>query len=107
MENRGTNNPKNNPNQDPNKNNGDPGNKGKKNGQILLIGVVVAMVLLFVTTMLKNQYTEMTTKQITYSKFMTMVEDGKIKSVEITEKKMLNFIFHISKNVCSIQQLKK
>ncbi len=88
MENRGTNNPKNNPNQDPNKNNGDPGNKGKKNGQILLIGVVVAMVLLFVTTMLKNQYTEMTTKQITYSKFMTMVEDGKIKSVEITEKQI-------------------
>ena len=84
MDNRGNNNQ----NQDPNKKNGGPGNKGKRNGQVLLILVVVAMVLLFVSTMLKNQYTEMTTKQITYTEFMKMVKDGKVKSVEITDKQI-------------------
>lgn len=86
MDNRGKNNQQNNQNNDPNKKNG-PGNS-KRNGQIILICVIVAMVLLFITTMLKNQYTELTTKKITYTKFLKMVKDDKIKSVEITDKQI-------------------
>lgn len=86
MDNRGMNNQQNNQNNDPNKKNG-PGNS-KRNGQIILICVIVAMVLLFITTMLKNQYTELTTKKITYTKFIKMVKDDKIKSVEITDKQI-------------------
>lgn len=46
------------------------------------------MVLLFITTMLKNQYTELTTKKITYTEFIKMVKDDKIKSIEITDKQI-------------------
>lgn len=56
----------------------------KKNGQIVLTLVLVGLLLLFLGSLLSSQYTSMTTKQISYSEFISMVEKNQVKEVEIT-----------------------
>ncbi|MCI5493735.1 MAG: ATP-dependent zinc metalloprotease FtsH [Lachnospiraceae bacterium] len=65
----------NNPNNDNNKKNG-------KNGQMILMFLFITLIALFVMSLLNKWSTEMTTQKITYTEFLSMVEEDKVDSVE-------------------------
>ncbi|SEP74237.1 cell division protease FtsH [Lachnospiraceae bacterium NE2001] len=77
----------NNYNQNNNQNNND--NKKKPGGFNGMIGaIVVAVVLSIVFIMAFNNYRASGEKEISYDKFVQMLEDGNVKDVEIYEKKI-------------------
>lgn len=78
MDNQGPNNNKNNENGG---NNG--GGKNNRNGQIVMAFILISLIALFVMSMVTNRFSQMSTKEISYSEFLTMVEEGRVKSVEI------------------------
>ncbi len=59
--------------------NGDNGNKG---GQTIMAFVLVSLIVLFVMTMIMNQVTSGNNTEISYTEFLTMVEEGKVEAVE-------------------------
>lgn len=56
--------------------------KDGKNGQTILMFLVITIVALFFMSLLNKWGTEMTTKEITYTEFIKMIEDDKIDTVE-------------------------
>ena len=68
-------------NNNKNGNNGN-GDKGRKNGQSVMVFILISLITLFIMTMFMNKMTSMSTKEITYSEFLTMVEEGKVESVQ-------------------------
>lgn len=70
-------------NKDSNNKNPD-GNKNGKNGQIILLFLFITLAALFVMSLLNKLGTEMTTQRITYTKFVELVKEDKIESVEFT-----------------------
>lgn len=77
MDNGNMNNGNNNPNQDNNnrKNNG--------NGQMIMMFVLVTLGALFIMSLISRWETQATSQEISYTKFLEMVEEGKVESVEI------------------------
>ena len=49
-----------------NKNNNNQNGKNPRNGQTMLIFVLVSLVLLFVLTLVNNKFTQLNTKEISY-----------------------------------------
>ncbi|MCD8149328.1 MAG: ATP-dependent zinc metalloprotease FtsH [Clostridiales bacterium] len=77
-----------NENRPENEGNNNNNNKNGKNGQnVLLLVVVVVVVLIMVSTM-TNRVSSLTNKEITYSEFLSMVEDGEVESVIITSSEI-------------------
>ncbi len=74
-------------NNGPNQSGGGDGNNQNnnngKNGQSILWFVVVTLVVLFLMSTLTNNMRNITKQEISYSDFMTMVEDGKVEKVVI------------------------
>ncbi|MCD8230351.1 MAG: ATP-dependent zinc metalloprotease FtsH [Clostridiales bacterium] len=59
-------------------------NKNGKNGQSILWIVMIVLVVLLIVTSLTNRVGSLTNQEITYSEFLSMVEDGEVESVVIT-----------------------
>ncbi len=82
MENQGPNNYNN------NGSGGDDGGKGNRNGQIIMAFIMISLVALFVMSMVTNQFSQMSTQEVSYSEFLKMVNgegDWKGKRVESVE----------------------
>ncbi|MCD8218247.1 MAG: ATP-dependent zinc metalloprotease FtsH [Clostridiales bacterium] len=63
-------------------------NKNGRNGQNVLLMVVVVVVVLIMVSTLTNRVSSLTNKEITYSEFLSMVEDGEVESVIITSSEI-------------------
>ncbi len=62
-------------------------NKSPKGGQTLLIFLIIAVLTLILTGVFNNFRKGMTNQEITYNKFMDMLEKGQVQSVEIESGK--------------------
>ena len=71
-------------NNNDNNNKNQNGNKNGKNGQIFLVFLFITLAALFVMSLLNRLGTEMTTQRITYTKFVELVKEDKIESVDFT-----------------------
>ena len=73
-----------------NNNNGNGGGpfKDPKNRQTIIIMLIAAFVTLMCVSMMSRCVTQSTTKEITYSEFLSMVSENKVESVEITEDRI-------------------
>ena len=86
--------------------NGNNGNNGKKGGSrlalLIFAGILTVLVVYFMSTMYENA----TSEEISYNKFLSMLESGEVKSVEVTgEGKII--ITPISDNSLNSELLKK
>ncbi len=79
MENKGSN----------NKNNGGNKNGGNnKNGMTALVFIAAALMVLFLTSLLNSCARNATNKEISYSEFINMVENGKVEQVTFTSSRI-------------------
>ncbi len=79
MENKGNN----------NNNNGGNNNGGNnKNGMTIMIFILAALLVLFLTSLLNSCAKDATNKEITYSEFINMVEQDKVESVTFTSNRI-------------------
>ncbi len=65
-------------------NNENNGNNGNNGGQMLLLFLLATLGILFVMSLVTRFQNSATTKEISYSEFLQMVEDGEVESVEIS-----------------------
>ena len=86
MENKGNNNNNNGGNNNGGNNNG--GNNNNKNGMTIMVFVLSALVVLFLTSLLNSCMKNATNQQITYSEFWNMVEQDKVEAVEFESNKI-------------------
>ena len=63
--------------------NGGDGGKNNRNGQFVMAFILVSLVILFIMSMVSNQFNQMSTQEISYTEFLQKVEADEIKSVEI------------------------
>ncbi|MFD1404174.1 ATP-dependent zinc metalloprotease FtsH [Robinsoniella peoriensis] len=77
--------PGNGPNNGSNNNNGKP----SKNGQTIMIFLVVTLIALVGMSIFNNMLKNSTEKEITYNKFMEMVEKKEVKKVDIQSSKIV------------------
>ena len=67
-----------------------PGNgKAPKNGQNIVIFLIVSLLALVVISLFNNMLKSSTESEITYNEFMTIVEQGKVKEVTIQANKIV------------------
>ncbi|MCD8152533.1 MAG: ATP-dependent zinc metalloprotease FtsH [Clostridiales bacterium] len=71
-----------------NNNNSGNNNRNGKNGQSVLWLVLVALIILLVVSSMTNRVSSLTNQEITYSEFLSMVEDGEGESVTITSSEI-------------------
>lgn len=66
-------------------NNNQDNNNGKMspNGQTILVLVVAAVITLMVITLMRDMVTKNSTQELSYTKYVEMVEDGKVEAVLI------------------------
>lgn len=64
-------------------------NKNGRNGQSILWFVMIVLIVLLVVSTLTNKISNLTNKEISYSDFEIMVEEGKVESVTITSAEIL------------------
>lgn len=78
MENKGNNN-----------NNGGNNNGGNnKNGMTIMVFILAALLVLFLTSLLNSCAKDATNKEVTYSEFIDMVEEDKVESVTFTSNRI-------------------
>ncbi len=78
MENKGNNN-----------NNGGNNNSGNnKNGMTIMVFILAALLVLFLTSLLNSCAKDATNKEISYSEFINMVEEDKVESVTFTSSRI-------------------
>ena len=66
---------------DPGNNNN--GNRNNKGGQTIMVFILVSLIALFLMSMLMNHFSSMSTQEISYTEFLEMVDEGRVKEVEI------------------------
>ena len=71
-------------NQSPNNGNNNSNNKKNANGQMILLFLLITLVALFFMSMFSRWQTQMTTKEISYTEFLEMVEEDKVEEVHVT-----------------------
>ncbi len=71
------------PNQGPGDQNNHRNGRGSKNGQTILIFLVVSLVVLLLINFLNGLLKDSTEKEITYNQFMSMLENGEVDKVVI------------------------
>ncbi|NBH14889.1 ATP-dependent zinc metalloprotease FtsH [Lachnospiraceae bacterium] len=87
MENKGNNNM--NGNNNGGNNNGGNNNGGNnRNGMTIMIFILAALVVLFLTSLLNSCAKDATNKEITYSEFINMVESDKVEEVTFTSNRI-------------------
>ncbi len=67
-----------------NNNNNGGDNKNNKNGSMFLAFLVISLLALFFMSYVNRQVEGMSSEEISYSKFLELVEEDKVKSVEIS-----------------------
>jgi cell division protease FtsH len=73
-----------------NNNNKQNNNKnGTPNRMIIIISLVSVLIIWYMFTFLSEQINEGTKKEITYNEFLTMLDNGEIKSVEVQSEKIM------------------
>ncbi len=77
MENKGNNN-----------NKGGNNNGGNKNGMTIMVFILAALLVLFLTSLLNSCAKDATNKEVTYSEFIDMVEQDKVESVTFTSNRI-------------------
>ena len=65
-----------------NNNNNNNNNRNNKNGQMFLAFLLVSLVMLFIMSYVNSKMDQMSSEEITYSRFLKMVEEDKVESVE-------------------------
>ncbi len=70
-------------NQNNNKNNNNNNKKNENNGQTILIFIMVTLGALFIMSLISQFSSTVSTKEISYTEFITMVEEDKVESIEI------------------------
>lgn len=79
----------NNPNNNNNNQNGGNNNRGgggprnNRNGQMVMVFVLITLVALLFMSLVSKWQTQMTAQEISYTEFLQMVEDGKVESVDL------------------------
>ena len=83
----GGNNPNNNNNNngDNNRNNG---GRNNRNGQMVMMFVLITLVALLFMSLISKWQTQMTAREISYTEFLQMVDEGKVESVELTSQQI-------------------
>ena len=72
-----------------NNNNNNGGNGGNnKNGMTIMVFILAALVVLFLTSLLNSCARDATNKEITYSEFVKMVEEDKVEEVTFTSNRI-------------------
>lgn len=59
-------------------------NRGNKNGQSVMIFIMVSLVALFIMSIVSNKVTQQFSQEISYTEFLDKVENGEIESVKFT-----------------------
>ncbi len=68
-----------------NGNNGNNGNNGpgrKNNGQTILVFIMFTLIAMLVMSLFSSHFNQMSSKETTYTEFITQLEAGNVKSVE-------------------------
>ena len=78
MENKGNN----------NENGGNNNGGNNRNGMTIMVFVLAALLVLFLTSLLNSCAKDATNKEITYSEFIDMVEKDKVESVTFTSNRI-------------------
>ena len=89
----GGNNPNNNNNNGGgnNRNNGNNGNNGgrnNRNGQMVMMFVLITLVALLFMSLISKWQTQMTAREISYTEFLQMVDEGKVESVQLSAQQI-------------------
>ena len=71
-------------NQSPNNGNNNSNNKRNGNGQMILMFLLITLVALFFMSMFSRWQQQMTTKEISYTEFLEMVESDQVEEVHVT-----------------------
>lgn len=69
-------------------NGGDDDRQKKQNRRGIIICLLVAVGVFLVFTMMNHQVQQMTNREITYDKFIRMLDDGQVKSVTLTADRL-------------------
>ena len=59
-------------------------NKRNANGQMILLFLLITLAALFFMSMFSRWQRDMTTKEISYTEFLKMVEEDKVDEVHVT-----------------------
>ncbi len=71
-------------NQSPNNGNNNSNHKKNGNGQMILMFLLITLVALFFMSMFSRWQQQMTTKEISYTEFLQMVEEDKVEEVRVS-----------------------
>lgn len=98
------------PNRNQPNNGGNNNKKNGKNGQTMLVFVLITLVFLLLISFVSNKLNGYTDKEISYTKFLQMVEDGEIEKVsigtttiKIEPKKQTNSYYKVSYHTGRLQ----
>ena len=70
----------NNNNNNGNNNNGDKNGK-KNNGQMIMSFIMISLVVLFLVSLFSSRFSQMSSKETTYTEFLQQLEAGNVKTV--------------------------
>ena len=79
--------------------NGNGGNNGKRGGSKLGLLIFAAILTIFMVYFMGMMYENATSEEISYNKFLTMLESGEVKSVEITAEGKIIITPHESNSI--------
>ena len=82
----GGNNPNNNNGGNNNNNGGGPRNN--RNGQMVMMFVLITLVALLFMSLISKWQTQMTAREISYTEFLQMVDEGKVESVVLSSQQI-------------------
>lgn len=84
----GGSNPNNNNNNNGGNDNRGNGGRNNRNGQMVMMFVLITLVALLFMSLISKWQTQMTAREISYTEFLQMVDEGKVESVELTSQQI-------------------
>lgn len=64
------------------------GSRNNRNGQMVMIFVLITLVALLFMSLISKWQTQMTAREITYTEFLKLVDEGKVESVELNSQQI-------------------
>ena len=71
-----------------NKNNNGGGPRNNRNGQMVMMFVLITLVALLFMSLISKWQTQMTAREISYTEFLQMVDEGKVESVVLSSQQI-------------------
>ena len=71
-----------------NKNNNGGGSRNNRNGQMVMMFVLITLVALLFMSLISKWQTQMTAREISYTEFLQMVDEGKVESVVLSSQQI-------------------